>query len=399
MGLRVFMVSTSWPLRKGDSAGVFVRDLAVGLTGHGTRVDVLAPHFKGAPLEEQVDGVRVRRVWYAFPASWQTLCYGHGMDYNLAEKPVRGLLLPPLLLAFFWRTLLGARQADVIHAHWAPAGLAAITAARLLGKPVILGLHHGQGERDMGRVERWAVEHADHVVCNSRYNYEKVLKLAAPRDCSVIPPGVDTDRFRPGLREKYVKRVRAGLGNEAPLIFTAGRLVELKGYHHLIDALVRLKDRHDFQLMLAGTGPMREDLRARAEAGGIADRVRFLGFVPTDEIPGYFASADLFVQPSIVDRSGSTEGLGMTVLEAMACETPCVGSAVGGITDTIQDGRTGFLARPGDPADLAEKISAILDDKVLHYRMRRECRRFVLEHYAAVATAAKMLSLYKELAT
>ncbi|MEW5723650.1 MAG: glycosyltransferase family 4 protein [Thermodesulfobacteriota bacterium] len=396
--MRVLMLTTSYPRHSGDFAGIFVHELARHLVRSGVEVMVAAPHHTGAAAAERREGVEVRRFRYMWPEYRQTLCYGYGLPENLKAAPGRKLLLPPLLAAFLAQAFRHGRRADLFHAHWTLAGLAALAAGRMLGKPVILNLHHGQLGGWFGSLNRVVVEKSDLVLCNSRFNQGLLLPVARPKACEVVPPGIDVYKFRPAAGFVRPPEIEAFASPGTPLVLAVGRLIELKGYDYLLEGLALVEHEPPPRLVIVGDGPRKADLIQKARALNLADRVLFTGLVPPDRTPLFFRAADVFVHPAVVDRQGGTEGLGMTVLEAMACGVPCVGSRVGGIQETIQDRRTGYLVEQKNPAALAEKITILLKDRDLRARMSMEARRFLVEHYSWEAIARTTLDHYRRLA-
>jgi glycosyltransferase involved in cell wall biosynthesis len=176
-----------------------------------------------------------------------------------------------------------------------------------------------------------------------------------------------------------------------------GRFIKLKGFAHLIDAVAQLGQEPVPYLMLGGQGPLREQLENRAQKAGIAERVKFLGYIPNKYTPIYYSAADVFVLPSIIDKQGNTEGLGVVLLEAIACETPCVASSVGGITDIIVDGVNGFLVEPGNSQQIANRLSQIITGENIRERMGKQGRLMVEKRFSWQAQADEILKVYKYL--
>lgn len=123
---------------------------------------------------------------------------------------------------------------------------------------------------------------------------------------------------------------------------------------------------------------------------GIADKVRFLGNVQNEKIPGHLAGADVFVRPS------RSEGLGSAFLEAMAAEVPIIGTAVGGIPDFLKDGETGIFCETENPKDLAKKIELVLNDEVLKNKMVGKAKRLIEQKYNWDAIAQEMKKVYDQ---
>ena len=122
----------------------------------------------------------------------------------------------------------------------------------------------------------------------------------------------------------------------------------------------------------------------------IEDRVAFLDYLPDEKIPYYYSEADIFVLPSIVDENGDTEGLGVVLVEANACECPVIGSKVGGIVDVIEDGYNGFLSEEKNSGMLAELILKLAADEHLRKEMGRKGRMKVESNFSWQGIAEKM---------
>jgi glycosyltransferase involved in cell wall biosynthesis len=260
---------------------------------------------------------------------------------------------------------LRADPVDLLHAHFWMSGLAALRVGRQLGVPVLQTFHalgsvkrREQGAADTSppsRVdhERRLCREVDHVVatCTDEVAELRELGLTGGR-ASVIPCGVDTDVFRPGPR-----RDPGG----PPRLLVVGRLVTRKGIGNVVEAVAALPE---VELVVAG-GPAADALdadptvlrlRQLAARLGVADRVRFLGGVGRAEVPALVRDSDVVVAVPWY------EPFGIVPLEAMACGRPVVGTAVGGLLDTVVPGQTGELVPPRDPDRLAAVLAALLAD-------------------------------------
>jgi len=391
-------LTTSFPLYEGIAVGIHVIEQARHLVKLGVDVDVLAPHHQGAQRHEVIDGIQVRRFRYMWPEKWQTLCYGAGIPTNLKNSFGAKLQLPFLLSALFLNTIKVARKSDLIHAHWSLAGLAGVLAGKVLGKPVVLMMHGAEVYVLKGNpFIKFVLEQADYVLCNSSFTLSKILEISDLQKYEVISPGVDTDRFRPDVDVSVFYEREPDIPKERPLVFALGKFIERKGFSYLIEAMSLLNEDPQPFLMIGGRGPLKRKLRRQAQELRITDRVKFLDYIPDDCLPAYYAAADVFVLPSIVDEEGDTEGLGVVLLESMACETPCVASSVGGITDILIDGVNGFLVEPGNPQQIANRISQIIADRKMRERMGNQGRLTVEKRFSWQVQAGKILEVYKEL--
>jgi glycosyltransferase involved in cell wall biosynthesis len=250
---------------------------------------------------------------------------------------------------------------DVVFATWAyPDGWAAVRLARGAGVPVVLKVHGSDilqlGQypaRRRGTVE--ALRGADRVVAVSRDLARNVIELGAdPKRVHLIYNGVDQGVFRPG--DQGAARRKLGLDPVRPALLYVGNLFPVKGPDVLIEACARLAAGGvDFDLHVVGRGPLRPQLERQAAERGVGDRVRFHGVVAHERLPDWFRAATALVLPS------RSEGVPNVLLEAAACGTPFVASAVGGVPEVSHLG-SGRLAPPGDAAGLADALRALLAD-------------------------------------
>lgn len=394
--MRICILTTSFPLYEGIAVGIHVIEQARHLVKLGVEVNVLAPHHQGALRQETIDGVRVRRFRYVLPERWQILCYGAGIPTNLKNSLWAKLQLPLLLMALFLNTVKLAQNSDLIHAHWSLTGLAGVLAGKLLNKPVVLMMHGAEVYVLKGNpLIKFVLEQADYVLCNSSFTLSKILEISRPKAYAIVAPGVDVERFRPDVDLSVFHKREPDISANRPLVFALGKFIERKGFPHLIDAVASLSEDPAPYLMIRGRGPLKEQLQRQVRERGIVDRVKFLDYIPDDCIPAYYAAADVFVLPSVVDERDDTEGLGVVLLEALACKTPCVASNVGGIPEVITDGLTGFLVEPGNSLALADKIMQLIVEDDLRLEMGKRGRLFVKEHFSWQTKACEIFQVYQ----
>jgi glycosyltransferase involved in cell wall biosynthesis len=260
----------------------------------------------------------------------------------------------------------------VAHAHFWMSGLAAVTAGRQTGVPVVQTYHalgtvkkRHQGAADTSPPRRIGYERmlgraVDRVVAQCQDEVRELVRMGVPRNrMAVIPSGVDSERFSPdGPAEPR--------DPDRPRILTVGRFVERKGFADLIRALKIVPSAECVVVGGPPAGDLDADpfagkLRRLAESTKVADRVRLVGAVPANEMPRWYRSAD------ILASTPWYEPFGLTPLEAMACGVPVVGSAVGGLTDTVVDGLTGDLVQPRDPRSLGMALRRVLGDPVRRF--------------------------------
>jgi glycosyltransferase involved in cell wall biosynthesis len=175
----------------------------------------------------------------------------------------------------------------------------------------------------------------------------------------------------------------------APVIGAACRLVPVKGLIHLIGAIALLREEFPLlRLEIAGEGPERRVIETEAEALGIRDSVKLMGW--RRDLEPLFAGWDIFVLPSL------DEALGIVVLEAMAAAVPVVASAVGGLPEVVEEGCTGWLVPPAQPRALAERLRSLLVDPGLRCAMGAAGRERVRQRFSIQAMADAVAAIYDE---
>jgi len=205
--------------------------------------------------------------------------------------------------------------------------------------------------------------------------------------------GVDVTEFEPRQPNLSLRRK---LGVVSEMILFVGRLVEKKGVHNLLAAMQQvLKKFPKATLVLVGDGTQRHELERMAERLEIAGAVRFLGKLPHEQLPEYYAAADLFVGPSVVDRSGDTEGLGVVFIEAASAGLAIVGTSVGGISDVLIHEVTGIAVEPDQPEALANAIERLLRDEALRRRLGEAGRQHALSQFSWSQVAARFSGVFR----
>ena len=240
---------------------------------------------------------------------------------------------------------------------------------------------------------RAALAQADLLLPMSAFTETKLRSLL-PKDAlpeiEVMRARVDLERFHPDVDTSRI-RTRLGLAPEAKVILSFGRLVARKGAHRLIAALPKIARAFpEARLVVAGTGPKEKSLRRMARGSG--GRVMFAGRVSDEDAPALFATADVFAFP-VVDRwfGLDTEGLGVVLLEAAACETPCITGQAGGSIEAVEHDSTGLIVDAADEDALADALISILGDPAMAARMGKAGRAFVSSRYAPGYLPASLL--------
>jgi len=294
-----------------------------------------------------------------------------------------------------WQRLRRLRP-DVLHIHhvWPAADryLAALARAagtrHLVVTEHIVGSAHSPGQRALKRHE---LARADTVtaVCGAVVQM-LVDDYGIPRDrVRVVPNGAEPPDEALEAPRARAWRERFSASLLRPLWAVAGRLEEQKGHAVLLDALADVRRRGlDFTLAVAGDGALRPQLEERAAQLGLGERVRFLGAL--DDVGPLLAAADAVLLPSL------WEGLPLVLLEAMVRSRPVIASAVGGVPEVIEDGVSGVLVPPGDPAALADELERFHRKTERAVRLGRAGGERVRRDYLWSAVAEGFEAVYDE---
>lgn len=245
---------------------------------------------------------------------------------------------------------------DVVHAHLPHAAWLARWSRLAAPAPVfpvfIDTLHSsfvgGPGRRFGYRISRWLPNHVTAVSCAVANSHLRA-GMVDPATLSIVPNGVETSGWKPDAAARAAARRELGIGDEF-LWIAAGRLAPVKDFLTLLAAMARLPA--TAQLLIAGDGPLRNQLLRQTESYGLRCRVRFLGFEP--KLLRWMQAADAFVLSSL------WEGLPMALLEAAACALPAVATGVPGAREVIEPGLTGILAPASAPSALSEAMRQMI---------------------------------------
>jgi glycogen synthase len=364
----------------------------------------------------------------------QVLCFGDQREV-LPGRAVRGIaaaefpagdsLRHPKLLDPLYRNVVmagWAESADIVHCHTWYTHLAGCLLKQLLGIPLVVTTHSlepqrpwkkeqlGNGYYAAGWLERTALINADGIIAVSGAMRAEILRLfdVDPAKVRVIHNGIDVDQYRPTRNASVLRDY--GIDPRRPFLLFVGRVSRQKGIVHLLDAMVHVKT--DFQMVLCAASPDTAALSGEVNAAVAAVRKKtglsviwIREMVPADRLIALYSHAAAFVCPSVY------EPFGIINLEAMACGTPVIASAVGGIPEVVVHGETGLLvafepggrgdAEPQDPRrfarDLAAAVDALMGSPEKRRAMGAAARTRVEKHFNWSGIARRTLEYYAEL--
>jgi glycosyltransferase involved in cell wall biosynthesis len=380
------MVATSYPRFPGDGVGSFMEPIAKGVAARGHEVHLVAPWHPAITRGKVEDGVYFHFFKYAPVRALNVFGYAAGLRADTELRAAAWLAAPMALSAGWFKAWRVAtkKRATVMHGHWVvPGGVLAMAASG--GRPLVISLHGSDvfvAERHAiaRRAARMAFARAGWVTACSDDLHQRALALgASPATTETVPYGVDATRFAPNPAARADVRRQLGLG-DAPLVFSAGRLVRKKGFEFLIAAVQLLAaTRPGVQLAIAGDGDLRDELAAAAAR--VPGTVRLLGNQSQDEVGRLAAAADVIAVPSVQDEAGNVDGLPNFALEALASATPVVATRTGGLPQVIDDGVNGRLVAPRDAAALASALEQVLDDRARAAAWGRTAREKVVRDF------------------
>jgi len=373
--MKVLMVTDYFPPHVGGGTEKVVHEVSRRLVRMGCEVSVLTLRTREAPRYEVLDGIEVHRC------------------DCLDLTPLTGvqMALSPSTLVELLR-VCRAERPDVVHAHniFFSSTAVSLLMQPVMKPPLLLTLHLGPpalGEGLAGRVAgvygrllgRLAARRCRLVTAVSRAVRNHALAIGIPLSkVLVIPNGVDVEEFssRAGGAARLRKRV-----------VCVGRLLFNKGVQYLVEAAPKvLESCPGTEFIVVGEGPMKAELMLRARAKGASASFRFLGQVPS--VAEVLRGCDIFVRPSL------TEGMPLTVLEAMACGLPVVASNVSGTPEVVVHGVNGLLVEPGHVGQLSAALTRLLQDEQLAREMGGRARASVEKSSSWDRVAALTLEAY-----
>ncbi|UCD72549.1 MAG: glycosyltransferase family 4 protein [Candidatus Bathyarchaeota archaeon] len=368
--IKILMFTPSFlPLTGGMEVKIY--EISRWLTKHYNEVFLMTIRRGSSPRKERLEGIEIERFILTGP-----------------------FVIPRLLQFVF------AKKIDVVHVHWSKwkTGLLAVLIAKILGKPVILGLAGddvytpADPDRRPGFVYMHLVEMADLLVTTSEDLKRRAIEKGFPRNAVAIPQGIDTKKFNPIVSGRNVRETLDWLDN--PIVMAAARLIERKGIAYLVDAFAQvLREEPDAKLMIAGEGPERRRLEEKVKRLGLSKSVSFLGIIPYREVSSYYAACDVFV------HIPTYEAMPHVIYEAMATGKPVVASRVGGILEVIEHGKDGLLVEPKAPSETAEAILKLIHNRRLAGEVGENALQKIERRYTWDIIAGQYLRLYRYVAS
>lgn len=405
MGFSVLMaVDEFYPL--GGGSGTVVYELSRQLVSKGHQVYVLTGrHQENLPKRDVINGINVVRykVNKKFGLSYYyTSVKSSQKEFEIISREVKLDLLHLHTTAPSYGVLLSpeSKKYPCLTAFYGPwceeFEVESKERSRRFG---ILGrglyrIYAGLLFSFMKNLQGKVLENGQKIVVLSDYSTESIKDLWGGKllnKITLIPGGVDTERFTLP-KDKQQTRKSLGIADDKFMFLTVRRLVPRMGLENLVKAVkIITQTRQDFVLHIGGRGilkPVLEELVAKLE---LEDFVKLIGFIPSEQLPIYYQSADAFILPTL-----ALEGFGLISLEAMACGTPVLATPIGANPEVAGKFNSNFLTKGTSEQDLADKMLEFMSYK--EENLAKKCRQFALA-YSWDALSDKYIQLYEEIST
>ena len=396
MSSKALLLAQEFPPMVSGGIAAYYYNLCQALHGD---VAVLVP---GAARQRDFDRGQTFPV-YRLRTPVQPISFMRSGRWTLWRLPYIAYIALAQYLLFAWhgwRRLRGEPGAMLLAGHLYLAPLARFL-ARSLRRRYAVCLHGGELHRywhipAVRRAMLWGLNGAAFLVVNSRHTCDQYRARGVHLDLPIhiLYPGVDVERFRPDLSSMEARQ-HLGLHDRGPVLLSVARLVEWKGQDTVLRALPRIRQVYpEVRYVVAGAGPFRPNLERLAMELGLQDVVCFAGFVADEDLPAYYAAADLVVLPSREIRPGvPVEGFGITLMEAAASGKPVVAGNLGGTADAVVHGVTGLLVDPCEPDAVAGAVLRLLQDPVVAAEMGAAGRERAVSEFTWTMQARRLRSL------
>jgi colanic acid/amylovoran biosynthesis glycosyltransferase len=269
------------------------------------------------------------------------------------------------------------RSVDVVLAEYGPAGVEMMIPCKLADVPLVTHFHGFDAFRK-DVLEYYGIQYpflfnqAKAILVVSEPMEKQLIALGCPKErLNIIANGVDTNYFKP-----------EGVKRPLSLVF-CGRFVEKKAPQLVIKAsALVIAENPSVQLTMIGDGVLLSECKSLVDSLGLRASIRFTGALYPDQVLKYLQRSSLFVQHSITAKTGDSEGLPISILEALACELPVIATKHAGIPSVVIDGETGYLVEEGDVESMARKVSELLQNEELRVEIGRKGRQLILDRHS-----------------
>jgi len=263
----------------------------------------------------------------------------------------------------------------ILASSWFPSGILGLILSQIFNSKFYISAHgneilYPKNYPFMNKIMRFCYNRTTKIFSVSNYTKKLLIKEGVnKKKIKVIPNGTNPEFFN--LKVDYENIIKKHNLQNKKIIFSVSRLVKRKNFGIIIEILNEIiHEIPNIIYVIGGTGKMKDKWEKIAIKNNIEKYVKFVGYIPENDLPKYYSMCDVFIMPSIeIEKAGEVEGFGITFLEANACGKPVIGSKSGGIGDAIIDGETGILVNPNNPKEIKDSILKILKNPIYAHKL------------------------------
>lgn len=378
---RILVFTSTFPrFTNWDGTPPFVYELSRRLVQEWNEIIILTPRVPGTLKYEIRDWMQIHRYSYFFSENLEKLNDGAILP-NLKKNKWLYFQIPFFLFFGLYNLIriVKIQKINTVHAHWIiPQWLLAVIAKKIFfPKLKIIVTSHGWDIfwlrwRLSTYCKKIVLKNIDILTIVSHSIQQEVVKLGAPPELETIiaPMWVDDNQFHPDEYDQIIKSI---YNIQGKFLLFVWRLAEKKWVGYLLDAMYPLIQRYpDIKLLIIWHGPLEQELRDQAKFLKIDTNVVFVWSVPNTELPKFYATADIFIWPSIEAQDWDSEWFWLVFVEAILSGCITLWSHIHWISDIIEDGRTGFFIKDRDPIDIEQKIIQCIEHNDFDTKKARE---------------------------
>ena len=375
---RILIVTSAFPRWEKEGLDVFMSEYAKTIA-QDFDVYILAPSSKGSKKYEEWGNLKIYRH-NQFPLINFELAYGNGILGNLRRNPLLWLVIPWffILQVLAIRKIAKKHQIEIIHANWLiPQGLTSILYKKVFDSKIkILGTIHGSDFNALNKfigstLKTYVMNNLNMLTAVSESLQKAVMQTGYSQEVPLFPMGIDTVLFSPDKKDQGLKQQ---LGIKGPFLLFTGTIIEGKGIRYLINALPKLVGEFpDLKLVVIGKGDLLNEMVKLAQSLNVTNNVIFLGSIPNQELPAFYATADVFILPSF------SEGFPIVIKEALSSGTHIVVTDLPAISNDPVLKETLFKVRIANMEDIVEQVSYILNHINQLSHLKISGREFIIQ--------------------
>ncbi|NOQ68336.1 glycosyltransferase [Patescibacteria group bacterium] len=403
MKKRILVTTTTFPsFLKNDSTPSFVYELSKRLAKkNDLDIVISTPYIKNSKEFEERDNLKIYRYKYGF-----TALRDGAILPNIKKNKFLIFQIPFFLLFSFFNIikLVGEEEIDIIHTHWIiPQGFLAVLYKKIFKKRnlrIICTVHGGDIFSLRGwlmtKIKKWTLNNVDEITVVSKEIKNEARKIGVKnKNIRVMPMGADENVFNP---DRYNENIKKKYNITGPFLLFVGRLVEKKGVKYAISAMPAVLKKHsNVKFIIIGDGPLEGNLKKQVTELGLESNIIFTEGIPNSKLPEYYATADIFLGPSVTAKNGDSEGFGLVFVEALLCKCCVIVSGLKSISDIIRNEETGIQVDVKNIELFANKIIKLINDEDDRKRLVESGYEFAKKNFIWSISVEKYYNLIRNL--